>query len=158
MKKRKRMTFEKLMSRSFGSSFWRGGPRGLSLEDIERYLAEGGDPNRRADSGHTLLHLAMDNYDIELVRLLITRGADVNARGYRGYTPLHLAVDSDCDSQPRDGRRATELPLTTLLLGFGADESVRDDDGVTARDFAVAYGEQEAQLYDRIPRHHSPGA
>jgi ankyrin repeat protein len=159
MKKQALMTFERLVSRSFGderSRFWRGSPRGLNLKDVQQYLDEGGDPNHRADSGHTLLHIAADNGEIEIMRLLVAHGADVNARGYRGYTPLHMAVDSDCDTSPRDGTRATELPLTMLILGAGADESARDDDGETARDIAVAYGGHEAQLYDQILR--SPGA
>jgi len=143
------------MSRSFGaesSTFWSGGPRGLRLEEVQRYLDEGGDPNRRTETGQTLLHIAADNGEIDIVGLLLARGADVNARGFHGYTPLHLAVDADCDTSVRDGRRATELPLTKALLGFGADESVRDDEGETARDFAVAYGEAETQFYDQISR------
>src|SRR5262249_24018379 len=119
MKKQEAMTFEKLMRKSFREeSLWRGGPRGLRLKEVQRYLDEGGDPNRRTDSGDTLLHLATSNENIEVIELLLARGADVNARGYRGYTPLSLAVASDCDTAPRDGRHATELPLTGLLLGF----------------------------------------
>jgi len=153
MKQRESMTFEKLMGRSFGaesSSFWSGRPRGLRIEEVQRYLDDGGDPNRRTETGQTLLHIAADNGKIEIMRLLLARGADVNAKGYHGYTPLHIAVDSDCDTSSRDGRSATELPLTKLLLGFSADESVRDDDGETARDFAVAYGAVETRLYDQL--------
>ena len=148
-------TFEKLVSRSFGadsSSLGRNGPRGLCLEEVKGYLDAGGDPNRRTDTGQTLLHIAVDNGGVDVIRLLLDCGADVNARGYHGYTALHLAVDSDCDTSPRNGRRATELPLTRWLLGFGVDELVRDDDGKTARDIAVAYGESEARLYDEIFR------
>jgi ankyrin repeat protein len=161
MKAQAPMTLERLMSRSFGgesSSFWRGGPRWLTFKDVQRYLDEGGDPNGRADSGNTLLHIATDNGEVEIIQLLVARAADVNARGFHGYTPLHLAVASDCDTSPRDGRRAMELPLTKLLLGFAPDESVRDDDGETARDVAGAYGGHEAQLYDQIPRDRSPVA
>src|SRR5262250_2369256 len=107
MKKQEPMTFESLMSRSFGaesSSFWSGGPRGFTIEDVQRYLDEGGDPNSRTDSRQTLLHIATDNAQVEIVRLLVARGADVNAKGYHGCTPLHIAVDMDCDTSPRDGR------------------------------------------------------
>ena len=139
MKKQTPMSFEHLISRSFGkesSSFWRGGPRGLSIENVRRYLDEGGDPNRRTESGQTLLHIATDNGQVELMQLLVARGADGNARGHHGYTPLHLAVDTDCDTSR-----------------LGADELARDDDGETARDVAVAYSRHETQLYDDIPRH-----
>ena len=154
--KNPRMTLERLKSRSFGkesSGFWRGGPRGLTLEDVQRYLAEGGDVNGRFDSGDTLLLNATDNGQIEIMRLLMSHGADLNAKGYHGYTALHHAVDGDCNTQNRDDySRATDLPLTKLLIDAGADETVRDNDGQTARDFAVDYGQQEVALYDSLSR------
>ena len=122
------------------------------VDAVERYLQAGGDVNRRTQSGHTLLHLAADNGRTDLIRLLVARGADVSARGYNGYTPLHLAVDVDCNTQSRDGRRATELPVTEVLIGLGADDAIADDDGETPRDVAVAYGEGETALYDALPR------
>jgi len=126
------MTFERLMSRSFGkesSTFWSGGPRGLVLEEVQQYLDEGGDINRRTEEGQTLLHIATDNFQVDIMKLLLSRGADINARGYHGYTPLHIAVDNDCCTQSRpDNSRATELPLAKLLIDSGADESLRDDD------------------------------
>jgi cytohesin len=153
----KPMTFEKLMSRSFGkesSSFWSFslGPHGLRLKEVQQYLDDGGDPNHRTENQQTLLHIAADNCEMEIVELLLARGADINAKGFHGYTALHLAVDSECDTSSRDGRRATELPLTTLLMSRGADESIRNDDAETARDFAIAYGTRETALYDAIPR------
>src|SRR4051812_40941726 len=105
------MTFDRLMSRSFGkesTTFWRSRPRGLCIKDVQRYLDEGGDPNHRKADGNTLLHIAADNGETEIIRLLVANGASVNTRGNYGYTPLHLAVDSDCDTSPRDGRSATE--------------------------------------------------
>ncbi|MEO6434440.1 MAG: ankyrin repeat domain-containing protein [Tepidisphaeraceae bacterium] len=158
-KNQKSMTLERLLSRSYGkesSTFWRGGPRGLTLEDVRRYLDEGGDVNGRFESGDTLLHNATSNLQIEIVRLLVARGADVNAKGYHGYTPLHRAVDMDCNTQNReDYSCASELPLTKILIDAGADETVRDDDNETARDIAVAYGEAETGLYDSLPRQQS---
>jgi ankyrin repeat protein len=155
-KNQKPMTLERLLSRSYGqesSTFWRGGPRGLTLEDVRSYLDEGGDVNGRFESGDTLLHNATSNLQIEIVRLLVARGADVNTRGFGGCTPLHHAVDMDCNTQNRkDYSRASELPLTKILIDAGADETARDDNNETARDFAVAYGEAEAGLYDSLPR------
>ena len=156
MKNHTPMTLERLLSRSYGkesSTFWRGGPRGLTLEDVQRYLDEGGDPNGRLESGDTLLHNAASNLDIEIVRLLIARGADVNAVGAHGYTPLHHAVDMECNTQSRkDYRRASALPLTQVLIAAGADETLRDNDNETSRDIAVAYGNSETLLYDSLPR------
>jgi cytohesin len=157
MKNRKPMTFELLMSRSFGkesSSFWSFSlsPSGLKVKDIQQYLDEGGDPNRRTDHQQTLLHIAADNSDLDVVKLLIARGADINAKGYHGYTPLHLAVDADCDTSAHDDRRISDLPVTKLLIEAGADEFVRDDDGEIPRDTAVVRGNVVTALYDAIPR------
>src|SRR5689334_4828287 len=153
LKSKKPMTFERLMSRSFGkesSSFWSFNlsPRGLQVKDVQQYLDEGGDPNRRTEHQQTLLHIAADNGDLDVIKLLIAHGADINARGYRNYTPLHLAVDGDCNTSGRDGRVATELPAAKLLIESGADESIRDDDGEIPRDTAVLYGKITAALYD----------
>jgi len=151
------MTFEKLMSRSFGkesSSFWSLSlsPRGLQVKDVQQYLDNGGDPNQRTKDQQTLLHIAADNSDLEIVKLLIAHGAEVNTKGFRGYTPLHLAVDADCDTSARDDRRLTDLPVTRILIESGADESIRDDEGEVPRDTAVACGKIAIQLYDAISR------
>src|SRR5262245_50299472 len=157
----KPMTFERLMSRSFGkksSSFWSfslRSPRGLQAKDVQQYLDEGRDPNQRTEHHQTLLHIAADNGELDVIELLIARGADINARGYRNYTPLHLAVDGDCDTSGRDGRVPTELPATKLLVESGADESIRDDDGEIPRDTAVVSGKIPTALYDALPRPHA---
>ncbi len=151
----KRMTFERLLSRSFGkesSRFWSSSPRGLTIQDVHAYLDEGGNPNQTKEDAQTLLHIAAQNGDLEIARLLLARGADINAKGYRGYTPLHLAVDSDCDTSGRDGLAPTELSMTRLLLESGADESILDDGGNVPRDTAVAYGNKSLALYDSISK------
>ena len=152
------MTFERLMSRAFGKesmTFWIFGPRGLTIKDVEHYLAEGGDINRRTEYGNTLLHTAADNQQLDLVEFLIARGADVNARGACGYTPLHYAVDIECNTQCRPNYYSpAEFRVTKLLLQAGADDSLRDENGQTARDVAVEYG--EAALYDLLPRRQIP--
>jgi len=156
-KSKKPMTFERLMSRSFGkesSSFWplSPSPRGLTLDDVQKYLDEGGDANARTANQQTLLHIAADNGETDIVRLLLTYGADINAKGYYGYTALHLAVDSDIDAPIQSGRAVTELPVARLLIESGADESIRAENGETPREIAVAYGNKLVALYDAIPR------
>ncbi|MCX5658632.1 MAG: ankyrin repeat domain-containing protein [Planctomycetota bacterium] len=77
-------------------------------------------------AGGTLLHLCVDDDEIDLARWLIERGADVNARatvdadGFGGHTPLFGCVVSQawrCGRQ-RDGAFAR------LLLDHGADTKV----------------------------------
>lgn len=63
-----------------------------------------------------VLYLAME-YHPELAQHLIDQGADVNRRGNRNQTPLHVAA--------RSGRE----DMVRLLLKYGANVNVRDDDG-----------------------------
>lgn len=77
--------------------------------------------------GATLLHLCVDNDEIEIARWLLERGADVNARaaldadGFGGHTALYGCVVS----QPyRVGLRRDDS-FARLLLEHGADLNVR---------------------------------
>ena len=67
-----------------------------------------------------------DDRDIkELMQRLITSGIEVNALDSKGCTPLMLATKS---------RFATNL--TSLLLEYGADPTIRDANGFTALNYA----------------------
>lgn len=52
--------------------------------------------NEKAPSGNTPLHAAINNGNINMVKLLINAGANVNAWNpeCEGATPLHLAIMS----------------------------------------------------------------
>lgn len=91
--------------------------------DADHSLALHGTPL----DGTTLLHLCVDNDEIEIARWLIARGADVNARaavdadGFGGHTALFGCVVS----QPyRVGLRKDDA-FARLLLDHGADPNAR---------------------------------
>ncbi len=78
-------------------------------------------------AGTALLHLSVDNDEIEIARWLIERGADVNVKaevdtdGFGGHTPLFGCVVS----QPyRVGLRQDDA-FARLLLDHGADPNAR---------------------------------
>ncbi|UCD27444.1 MAG: ankyrin repeat domain-containing protein [Planctomycetota bacterium] len=97
----------------------------------------------RDEDGATLLHKAVHNGHIEIVKLLISQGADVNAGDAEGDTPLHYAVSNGYYEIARHlvlkgadvnakNRSFSETPLhvTTyfnyiniikLLVSYGAD-------------------------------------
>lgn len=78
-------------------------------------------------AGATLLHLCVDNDEIEIARWLISRGADTNVKaeldagGFGGHTALFGCVVSQpyrCGLRRDDG-------FARLLLDHGADPNVR---------------------------------
>lgn len=107
-------------------------------------------------AGGTLLHLAVDFQEREIVDQLLARGADVNARaaldaaGFGGHTPLFNAVVA-CGL-------AADISFTRVLLDHGADPALRatlrkfldwteqprwhEARHVTAREWATAFPEQ----------------
>jgi hypothetical protein len=78
-------------------------------------------------AGGTLLHLCVDNDELELARWLLDRGADPNARaavdadGFGGHTTLFGCVVS----QPFVAHRRRDAAFAELLLAAGADPNAR---------------------------------
>lgn len=82
--------------------------------------------------GTTLLHMAIEYDEDEIVHWLLERGADVNARaavgksGFGGFTPLFNTVVSQPNFWMNFRKRGPFVaPITELLLARGADVSVR---------------------------------
>ncbi|GAA3175959.1 hypothetical protein GCM10010531_32040 [Blastococcus jejuensis] len=65
---------------------------------------------RGGQGGWTPLHIAVDEHQADIVRVLVDAGADVGARTEHGRTPLHVAL-----------RFAPELVPLMLELGAGID-------------------------------------
>jgi ankyrin repeat protein len=89
-------------------------------------LKAGADSSLRHESGAMPIHLAAaSNYVGALQELLVRRPQDVDAKTNIGITPLMMA--------------ATEghAEAVALLLKFGADSTLKDDEGLTANDVAI---------------------
>ncbi|XP_008214995.1 ankyrin-3-like [Nasonia vitripennis] len=85
----------------------------------ERFAAlvinAGVDLQNRDDKGQTVLHLAINRGQLELIKLMLEKGVDVNARDNTGATPLLAA----CSHKKAD-------EMVPLLVRYGADVMARD--------------------------------
>ncbi|CAM9223999.1 unnamed protein product [Discosporangium mesarthrocarpum] len=87
------------------------------MEKLRRYVAAGGDLEKRDSYEATPLLLAAEKGHDECVEFLLEKGADIRARDEHQYTALHLAAYY--------GR----VGVVSILLRCGADITVVDDRG-----------------------------
>ena len=94
--------------------------------DLVKMLLASGAQLCSADDGFTGLMLAADEGHLETVRYLLgCKGVDVNHQGANRCTAMHrAAVNKSAD-------------VVKLLLQHGADKTLRDNDGCTARVYAI---------------------
>lgn len=71
------------------------------------------------DGGNTLLHVAAQNGNKRIAKLLLRRGATINKQNMAGQTVLHYA----------SGYGFTEL--FEYFMTKGADDSIKNADGLT---------------------------
>ena len=112
-----------------------------SPEALKRMIAEGSDVNLQDSSGWTALHhiiydcICDPKFSIfknmnlsNMIEILLNAGADVNIQSKFGITPLMLAAMSLFD--PEDIVKVLYIaPLVRLLIKYGADASIQDDEG-----------------------------
>lgn len=125
--------------------------RRLSMAEIfppEVGMTEDGAPHATPLDGVTLLHMAVDFDEDEIVRWLLDRGADPNAtasvdgEGFGGQTPLfHTVVTL--------GRKDDSLVL--VLLGAGANPRARATLRKQLRDMGDPEKERMREFHDVTP-------
>lgn len=90
-------------------------------EAVNLLLAKGAAVNR---DGWTPLHYAAASGDKEIAKSLLDRSAKVDALSPNDTTPMMMAA------------RAGDIMMVKLLLDAGADASLKNQQGMTAIDFA----------------------
>ncbi|WP_409529403.1 ankyrin repeat domain-containing protein [Thiobacillus sp.] len=94
-------------------------------------LEGGANPNCRDQVGNTPLMRAAAHDDVAMLQLLVDAGADPNAVNQFGSTALIKAAIHDRVNAAKE------------LIRCGAQTSVRDIDGLTAKDIAIKTGSKE---------------
>lgn len=85
------------------------------IENTERLLKAGADPNARDNVLFTPLHIAANSDSVDVVQLLIDAGADVNAVSENKQTPLYNTAQNTTPAR---------YVIAEALLAAGADPTV----------------------------------
>ncbi len=131
----------------------------------EQALKAGADINGKDTQGLTPLHFAVKNNNKEMVQLLINAGVNKDLQNQDGDTPLHFAargragrgnremtrllLNAGANTNIQDNYGTTPLMIAvvtldpetvTLFLEKGADLSIMNNEGITARNIAQGQG------------------
>jgi ankyrin repeat protein len=102
------------------------------LDFLVRHGASPSQPGRNGFPPLVYLTRSDKREAVETVQFLLEHGASVNASGPYGKTALHQSA------------AAGHLRVIQVLLDNGADPALRDDNGATALDLALARGKTSA--------------
>jgi len=95
---------------------------------IQALISKGADVNRLDVSGTSALHVACENLDYEIAKILLDAGANVSTFDQNNYTPLHWVMR----------RNGSGDHMVGLLLQYGADPDAGKSAGLTTPyEFAV---------------------
>jgi ankyrin repeat protein len=100
------------------------------VDQVQKLLNEGQDPNTQDDEGWSLLFWAVSANHKEMTELLLNAGANPNLEDYYGEVPLMEAAEYGY------------LELAALLIERGADVNYQDYSGWTPLWYAVMSGDK----------------
>lgn len=98
------------------------------VEEIRKFLADGGDPNTVYDDGNALIHIAVLSGQTASLDTLLQAGANANLKNSAGNTAAILAAG------------ANRRDMIDLLLKYGADMRTAGRGGVTTLMLASSKG------------------
>lgn len=96
------------------------------MKEVEMLLQQGVPIDARDEFGNTILCIACQNGNKNMIKLALRHGADMNICNFKGNTPLHFCF--------RYGYAKT---LGRYLMQKGADASLRNINGELCTDLAA---------------------
>ena len=105
--------------------------RNSSAADIRHFINTNleGKVNYKIDNGYSVLHFAaLNDGNVEIIKVLVSMGAIVNAKADDSRTPLHVALSNK------------NIEAAETLIDLGADVNISEDSGLTPFDTAIMYG------------------
>ncbi|MBY0292270.1 MAG: ankyrin repeat domain-containing protein, partial [Alphaproteobacteria bacterium] len=96
----------------------------ISCEELESFVAAGGNINLLNEKRDSLLAYLVDQGDIDLIDFALEHGADPNLCNWKRFSPIHAAA--------QDGR----IDIILKLVEGGGDPDAKDIDGLTPEDYA----------------------
>jgi ankyrin repeat protein len=107
-----------------------------SPEIAQALLEAGARVNQKSDRGVTALTMAVSfGRKPEVVKILLSAGADMDVQDAIGWTPLMAAASIE------------KSDFVKLLLGRGANKSLKNKEGKTAADIAREYNRNDLAVY-----------
>jgi len=94
------------------------------IEEVRQFMENGVNLDFKDRFGTPLLHFATNDEDAAVIKLLVENGVDINACDAYGTTKLMQVCASG------------NLELAEYLLKHGADPTLQDEDGDSAREYA----------------------
>lgn len=112
-----------------------------NIQEVDRLLAEGANPDEKALMGHSPLIMATRSDYTLIAERLLKAGADPDQKDNLGWAPLHHAVKTD----------NANLDMISILVRHGADVNMRDKHLRTPLHRAAQFGHVQAvQLLLRL--------
>ncbi|MES2664322.1 MAG: ankyrin repeat domain-containing protein [Pseudomonadota bacterium] len=97
--------------------------------------------NRFIKAGKTALHFAVENNNLELVKILVDAGIKIDSQDPTGRTALYLAA---AYTTPNSEKTNDNKEIIKLLLNKGADTEIKTKKHMTALLGAEKYGNKNA--------------
>ena len=126
-----------------------GGRVADKINKVKVLLKRGIFVNAKTCYGETVLHMAAEKFESEIVRELLEKGGDVNAQDDPGQTPLHRAITIMAPLHraitimaPHMAASKDQIEIVRQLIDKGADVDAKDGNGRTALDIAEEYNQK----------------